>query len=158
MRIAFRMAHYEDPRVWLLPLLGALCAIDRQYRILVPRTPSVYDAGLRYEAEGRETVTVPCNGPGGQCIEVRPCECWADTPTIFCAGAADCEDLACDRAAQLQLEGRRVVPWPIIPPPNRSGRRTIHIVCVEGGRIVEDPSARLGMPVPPGYPVEGDRV
>lgn len=153
MRLGFQLGRYEDPRVWLVPLLGALTLIDRQARVLVPSTRSVYKSGVRYQQEGESRVMVPCSA--GMCVEVRPCECWQDTPTLHCAQEGDCEDLACDRAAELQLQGLDCVAWPLIPPP-KDGRRIIHIVVGYQGRIYEDPSARLGMYVPPGFPGEGD--
>jgi hypothetical protein len=159
MRVGFQLANYQDPRTWLLPLLRALTEIDRQFRVMRPRTASVYGGGVVYLAEGQLRVSVPCpGGAPGECIEIRPCECWQDTPTLLCAEEGDCEDLACDRAAELQLRGVDCYAHPIIPLRPRNGRRLIHIIVAKDGRILEDPSARLGMPVPPGYPVEGDRL
>lgn len=165
MQLGFQLATYRDPRVWLVPLLTALCEIDRQYRQARPRTPSVYRAGIRYQTEGSSRIAVPCGTPGARrdgegCALVRPCECWLDTPTMMCAGVADCEDLACDRAAELQLRGVDAHPWPIVPERSygSTGQRVIHIIVAFDGRILEDPSARLGMHVPAGFPVEGDRL
>ncbi len=68
-------------------LLQALCAIDLDYLVHHPETPTLYTSGVRYEAEpiGRED--------------------WQDVLTTLRRGNGDCEDLASWRAAELQKQG-----------------------------------------------------
>lgn len=107
--------------------LDALCGIDRWCRVQWS-FPSVYDyPTIRYEAE-----------PPGL-------ELWSSTAALFARGFGDCEDLSCDRSAQLQLEGIPARSVPMLEEVTPTGEEFWHVVTqLPDGRI-EDPSALLGM-------------
>lgn len=107
--------------------LRALTEIDCAILRAHPETPSLYASGVRYEEE-----------PPGE-------EDWADIPTARKLGWGDCEDLACWRAAELQLRSG-VKAWPMFLWRGRPrGGMLYHIqVRYPDGRV-EDPSRRLGM-------------
>ena len=113
-----------EPRAYTL-LLDALTAIDvwaRRFEAF----PSLYRSPVRYFQE-----------PPGF-------EIWASTPALFARGVGDCEDFACDRAAELILAG---VPARAVLRHEGSTPDAEHwhvLVAHPDGRI-EDPSAHLGM-------------
>lgn len=76
-------------------LLHCLTHIDVLYLRRHPETPRLYDSHVRYMEE-----------PPGQ-------EEWQDVPTCLRMGDADCEDMACWRAAELQVRGES----PGLPSP-----------------------------------------
>ena len=110
----------------VLALAEALTAIDRRYLAEHPGTPELYRSGVRYRAE-----------PAGQ-------EKWLSTPWVLQAGAGDCEDLACWRAAELQRAGEAARP---IVRSRRVGDNAMlyHVLVRRASGAIEDPSARLGM-------------
>jgi hypothetical protein len=108
-------------------MLRALTCIDCAYLRQNPGVPLLYQSGVRYEEE-----------PPGQ-------DDWQDIPTTLRMGAGDCEDLACWRAAELQV--RSGLPaWPTFYYRNRAGGGLLYHIQVRypDGRV-EDPSRRLGM-------------
>ena len=125
------MAEYREIRASLrLPLrdgldilnaLDALTLWNVAYLRRHPGMPALYEASVSY---ARET---------------RPREDWLPVPLVYRRGEGDCEDLACWRAAELQLRGiaARAIP-------HRSSTGWHIVVLLPGGRI-EDPSAELGM-------------
>lgn len=111
----------------LTVMLAALCKVDCEYLRAHPEVPLLYKSGVRYEEE-----------PPGQ-------EDWQDVPTTLKLKVGDCEDLACWRAAELQVRfGIKAMPvfiWKVRP----SGGYLYHIqVKLPDGRV-EDPSRALGM-------------
>lgn len=116
-------------------LLGALTAMNELYLLERPNTPWLYQAGVRYERE-----------PPGQ-------EQWLPIPFVLLrrdqGGGADCEDLACWRAAELRVKKNERGATAIFTHRQRAdGRRLYHIRVRRGpeaGRRVEDPSVALGM-------------
>lgn len=111
-----------------LALALAVCtAIDvselRRYRL-----PPLYASGVRYR---REICTAPFV-PGA-------CERFLSARQAYAEKWADCDDLACWRAAELIIAGERAravahrssVGW--------------HVIVRRGDGSFEDPSARLGM-------------
>lgn len=91
------------------------------------RLPSVYTGGLSWVEE-----------PPG--LEV-----WASSPALYARGYGDCEDLAADRAAELQLNGvgaRAVIRF-VGRDPNGSDHW--HVVVRHPDGRIEDPSLSLGM-------------
>jgi len=116
-------------------LLYALVALDRNYLIEHPDTPPLYSAGVRYMRE-----------PPGQ-------EQWLTIPWVRMRGNGDCEDLACWRAAELQVRlGERAEAFWVERTDPTTGARFYHIRVRRGKvdkrtgkRLVEDPSAVLGM-------------
>lgn len=107
-------------------LLAALVIANIEFLKLHPRTPLLYQSGVRYQSE-----------PPGQ-------EEWQDIPTILQHGVGDCEDLASWLVAEYRI--RRGVRAKIaITHRQRGGMLRYHVLCeLPGGRI-EDPSAKLGM-------------
>ncbi|HVW28900.1 MAG TPA: hypothetical protein VHC69_26225 [Polyangiaceae bacterium] len=112
----------------LCALLEALTRINvaamRAYRV-----PPIYGAGLVYQREPL----------------CRYCEEWRDCLSVIEHGGGDCEDLACYRAAELQLQGIAARPYVRRPRLLPGGVLLYHIqVAWPDGRI-EDPSKKLGM-------------
>lgn len=88
--------------------------------------PPLYESGVRYERE---------KNPGH--------EEWLDAWAVFQQGWGDCDDLACWRCAELQLQGvaaRIDLNVQALKPARFHVR-----VRLPNGRI-EDPSIALGMP------------
>lgn len=124
----------ELVRVWIeipqrVPVyqlcLDTLVAIDvwcrRRWRF-----PSVYDGGIRYEAE-----------PLGL-------ELFASTPVVFARRFGDCEDLACDVVAERLLSGISARAALRLEEQNEQGDFWHVLVEHKSGRL-EDPSITLGM-------------
>lgn len=84
--------------------------------------PGIYASGARY---ARET-------PGDV-------ERWQSIRDLASSGAGDCEDLACARAAEIRVSGRKARAIVVRVP---SG---YHAVVQHWNGRIEDPSARLGM-------------
>lgn len=109
----------------LLGMMHALMYTNITWLLTYNRTPPLYRSGVRYEAE-------------------RSQEHWRDIPTIMEHGVGDCEDLACWRAAELNVAGIRAKPylkWRNSGPDRNMYHATLRL---PDGRI-EDPSAALGM-------------
>jgi hypothetical protein len=108
-------------------LLKALFRIDVQYLQANPNTPRVRDAGVLYMEE-----------PPGQ-------EEWQDVPTSLRLKRADCEDLACWRAAEIVVRDRMQAA-PFFKEMRRpDGGYLYHILVGRADRRVEDPSQENGM-------------
>lgn len=113
-----------------LLLLDALTSINIWARRLAAERrapfPSVYDGALRYEEE-----------PPGF-------EIWATTPALFARGVGDCEDIAADRAAELQLAG--IPARAVIRMEARNTNGTYwHVLVKHPNGTLEDPCIPLGM-------------
>jgi len=107
-------------------LLATLTMVDRAYLEAHPETPPLYKSGLRYEEE-----------PGEQ-------DDWKDIPTLFKDGGGDSEDLACLRAAELQLQGYDA--WPTFEKHGSCLHPRVRIVHPKTGAVTfEDPAQILGM-------------
>lgn len=108
-------------------LLFALTAVDVAYLRYTPQAPLLYESGVKYAEE-----------PPGQ-------EDWQDIPTCLQMRVGDCEDLACWRAAELQVRfGIKAHPtfiWKLRP----NGGYLYHIQVKWPDGKIEDPSRRLGM-------------
>jgi len=108
-------------------LLDTLFWIDVSYLIANPQTPKLYESGIVYKRE-----------PAGR-------ENWQDIGTNLKELEADCEDLACHRAAELYVFGhdKRVRPYLVY---RTFGKATLyHVKVKHGNGTLEDPSAKLGM-------------
>lgn len=126
--------------------LEALTVQDVRYLRAHPRTPRLYNSGIRWQMEGVN----PCTG--------RPAEHFATIPEVLAQGWGDCEDLACWRAAELRLMGHRrarafAVRSGHMNHPQLGRVRLIHILVTRDGtpafRSIEDPSVAMGMkPIP----------
>ena len=108
-------------------LLGALTAIDYWSRAKWP-FPSLLseDSNVRYHPE-----------PFGS-------EVWASTAAMFLRGVADCEDMACDLAAEYQLRGVPARAVLRLEEKTPTGNMWHVVVQMPDGSI-QDPSAQLGM-------------
>jgi hypothetical protein len=89
-----------------------------------PRTPRLYDSGALYKAE-------------------RDTEEWCDIPRIITKGHGDCEDLACWRCAELQVQG--ILAMPYVTWRKSKGRTIYHALVRWPDGKIEDPSRALGM-------------
>jgi hypothetical protein len=111
-------------------LLNALLQIDKDYLRAYPSTPLMYNSGVRYQrdpSEGEED------------------DDWQDIPTTLKLRYGDCEDLACWRAAELQVRGINAIPFSRWRSLN--GNHYYHILVVWPDGTIEDPSRKLGMKV-----------
>lgn len=106
--------------------MWCLIEIDVSFLESNPKTPLIYQSGVRYRFE-----------PG----EPDP---WQDIPSTLAKGWGDCEDLACWRVAELRhkakIDARPMLRW------RKEGERNIYhaLVRLPDGRT-EDPSVALGM-------------
>lgn len=132
-RITFALDLFNGPEerdlshATLRTLLLSLMYVDMLYLRAHPEVPSVYESGVRYEEE-----------PPGQ-------EDWQDIPTCLRMRTADCEDLACWRAAELRVR-HGIKAEPTFTYQLRSNGSYLYHITVKlpDGRT-EDPSRRLGM-------------
>ena len=121
----------------VLGLVRALVAIDLEY-LARNSAPPLYKSGVRYRYQG--TVQGMVTG----------IDHWWDVPTCLQYGEGSCEDLACWRAAELQLRGERGArPFVTQRPNHGTGQEIFHIIVIRGegprqGQR-EDPSRLLGM-------------
>lgn len=148
---------------FLACLLWALIFANESYLIVNPRTPTLYNAGVRWEAE-KPTGRSACPNGTGQ-------EKFLGVRQVIADGKADCEDVASYRVADVRLgratkrglPPRTPHPKPVVclpPYPMRSvgpavmpafyKRRTsygwlYHIVVAWPDGTLEDPSRVLGM-------------
>ena len=108
-------------------LLQALMTLNMHDLRQHPECPSLYESGVVYEME-----------PKGQ-------EDWPEIPVILRLHVGDCEDLACWRAAELQVRhGIAALPT-FIWKKMASGGYLYHIQVLHPDGSIEDPSKRLGM-------------
>lgn len=129
MRICFDLggvfyggASDEDNALALQALLEALIAIDRVYLRRFPRTPRLYDAGVRY---GRTQV-------------------WDSIPDLLTRRYGDCKSLTAMYVAQEREAGRAARPVFRFATNPQTGHKDFHIL-VQSGKVFEDPSRKLGM-------------
>jgi hypothetical protein len=106
-----------------------LTALNEVYLRAHPQTPSIYEAGVYYQREGKT--------PDG-----RQKEKWLTVPVMLLIRSRvgfDCEDLACWRAAELRVRG---IPAIAFARPSSVG---FHILVRYPDGRTEDPSRKLGM-------------
>ncbi len=117
-------------------MLAELLARDELFIRLNPRTPLLYESGVFYERE-----------PPGQ-------ELWLPIPWVLMrrdiGRGADCEDLACWRAAELRVRGEPPHWKPENATVFHTNRMTpkgrlYHILVRRASGHAEDPSVILGM-------------
>lgn len=104
-------------------------SIDQMKRGGIPR---LYDSGVRYK---REPV---CRINGRE----RMCEEFVTAPLVVARGVGDCDDLGGYRAAELKLAGEDARAFA------RRSAAGWHVVVRRADGSIEDPSAKLGMPLP----------
>jgi len=105
----------------------ALIAANVAYLRVHPKTPRLYESGVRYEEE-----------PGTQ-------DDWDDIPETLSVGVGDCEDLSGWRIAELRVAGE-VAAMPRVTVFTQDKRVTYHVAVRRASGLVEDPSRELGMP------------
>jgi len=108
-------------------LLSALTALDVAYLKAHPGTPLIYESGVVYQEEP----------PGA--------EDWANIPMVLKLGWGDCEELACWRAAELQVRGNLGARAGFTKQTQPDGTMLYHIVVLLPDGRTEDPSRQLGM-------------
>lgn len=124
-------------------MLAALFEADRLYLLDHPECPDLYDSGVEYveEPEGAED--------------------WQDIPTSLRMGIADCEDLACWLAAELDVRHGIAARPDFTKQVLGDGRVLYHIIVrlpdgvplpdgsltysIGGKSFVMDPSRQCGM-------------
>lgn len=132
--ITFDVGLFLDPedvprsRRALLWMMEALIKVNLTYLATHPTVP-LYQSGVVYRAE-------------------RNTEIWRDVPNILKYGWGDCEDLACWRAAELQLAGIAARAW--IKWRDHNNVQMYHAVVRLPNGEIEDPSIALGMS---GHPI-----
>jgi hypothetical protein len=114
----------------MLELLRLLVRLNRMYLRRHPGTPRLYQAGVRYLAEGNleELNTIP---------------------NVLKLGRADCEDLAAYRVAELQELDHEQAELHMDGSDTTDGAgrafKLYHIRVKRADGMIEDPSAVLGM-------------
>jgi hypothetical protein len=107
-------------------MVEALVAANMAYLEAFPRTPLLYESGVRYleEPRGRDD--------------------WQDIPeTLARDKTGDCEDLAAWRIAELRMHGESARP--AVRASVIRGVLTYHIRVRRADGSIEDPSRELGM-------------
>lgn len=137
---------------YMKPFLNAVTAANVMYLKRHPRTPLIYQSGVKWR---RENIPVVASfdepNPNVHWKDCRFIEIWKDIPAILRDGADDCEGMTCWRAAELRVRFNRPMARPILRVRNRpNGSRLFHIV-VGDGEAREDPSRILGMGLPEAY-------
>lgn len=114
----------------LTAALEGLTALDA---VLLQRSnvPPLYDSGIRYRVEQR--MNVPELGG-------RPLEIWENSTQLYRLGYADCDALACTRAAELRVDGEPAIAFAV-----RTGPKLFHALVRRADGRTEDPSRILGM-------------
>ena len=119
-----------------------------------PEAPGIYDGGIVEKNPGRYVSDVARSHTGMKRSQLTTLhyeeeplgqEDWKDIPTIIKDGFADCEDLACWRAAELTVRygvpARPTFTWKVRP----NGAYLYHIKVLYPDGTIEDPSKMLGM-------------
>lgn len=124
--VVFSIGDLDDQALGYL--LDCLLMIDIHYLRKYPNLPLVYGSGVTYEHDGKKDDPFRCVL---RCLDV---------------GTADCEDLACWRAAELRVKfGIHASPC-FVRKMREDGTELIHIfVRLPGQNNFEDPSKILGM-------------
>jgi len=100
--------------------LRGLTAVNREV-LREGNLPALYDSGVRYKPEGLGM------------------ENWQRADETFARGCGDCEDLACYRAAELNLAGELGAFADVI----KTGSRRYHAIVRRDDGSAEDPSRIL---------------
>ena len=121
-------------------MMGALRFLtwaNEEYLRRFPETPTIYNSGVRYAMEAPHT------------------ENWEGIAKILEIKTGDCEDLACARAAELNINRAENTAHkvrearPLLLRKQRGDIVLYHVIVeithTDGSVTTEDPSARLGM-------------
>ncbi|SRR6266508_2497041 len=127
----FSWAQRHEAAERMRDLLDCLTKQNVRWLLRHPYAPPLYKSGVVYQRE-----------PPGQ-------EDWQDIPTTLRRRNGDCEDLACWRAAELQVRKWPAIAFgrarPMLVPGQREPGTLWHIQVLHPTGVVEDPSRRLGM-------------
>lgn len=139
---AFSQLPIEVRRKLVTALCEALVAINVDWLLacnaLGFAVPGIYDSGVVY------TDQVPVVDPFDS---QEHTDRWQDIPRLLETGAGACEDLASWRVAELQVQGEPAI-IDVTSAEDANGNILYHVCVTRGDGSHEDPSARLGMPVP----------
>lgn len=109
-------------------LLALLTRKNVAYLRSHPNTPRLYQSGVRYQVE-----------PSGK-------EDWLTIPEVLARRVADCEDLACYRAAELIVRDGETKARAFWTKMRADSNGTLyHIRVRRANGTIEDPSYILGM-------------
>lgn len=125
-------------------ILEALVQIDILFLRLNPKTPKLYESGVRYYHEGIKDE-------------------WFSVDEALHERLADCKGLSAWRVAELRESGEDLAAkctkkFAVIGDPTVGRLVLYHVLVQRGDGTIEDPSRKLGMnmPEPDGYiPVPG---
>ena len=135
MRIEIELGNARLSKENLTIWTTALCAWNCDWLRRHPEAPMFYQAGLQYRRE-----------PPGE-------EDFQPIPKLYARGYGDCEDLSAARAAELRVRFKvAAMPEVVAIRPG-----LWHIIVRLPGGGAEDPSAHLGMEIPPEMIVAGKR-
>jgi len=109
--------------------LEALVALNRVYLRTHPRTPALYQAGVRYLRDADAATQ-----------DTPPAELWLTIPDCRSAGGADCKVLSAWRVAELRERGELRARCLL----SRKGHLW-HVRVTRSDGTIEDPSRALGM-------------
>ena len=131
-----RMAPVQRCRT-ILELEYALVGIAMVYLTRHPKTPNLYDSGIRYRYQ-----------PAAMGIDLP--DQWWTLPTVYARGEGSCEDLAAIRVAELKLFGQTDYDRsarPVVHSKEGAGSApsVYHVVVRFRDDQEEDPSYLLGM-------------
>lgn len=113
----------EDNALALQALLECLIAINRVYLRRHPRTPKLYQSGVRY---------------------VRT-QVWDSIPDLLARRYGDCKSLTAMLVAELREGNQKAQPVFRFAKNPQTGQKDFHILVWRGGKNFEDPSRKLGM-------------
>jgi hypothetical protein len=152
--------HSEDILRWLL---GIICRLNLAYLTRNPKTPSLYESGVKYVPPD-QTSRPPIDanklrqvfellksmglGPEvGQMVAriVRGAEVFLDIPNLYLRKCGDCNELVPVRVAELWRAGIKASPYLTTAVPNSAGGLTYHALVLWPDGSAEDPSLILGM-------------
>jgi len=112
----------ETNALVLQHLLECLVGINKIFLASHPRTPKLYQSGVRY---------------------VRT-EVWDSIPDLYKRRYGDCKSLTAAYVAELRMAKQQATPVFRFMTNPRTGQKDFHIL-VQRGKVVEDPSRVLGM-------------
>lgn len=149
MKIEFNLPHAFDPgcteranAYTLRALLDCMVNINVQYLREHPKTPGLYQSGVRY---GRTIIWEPIPALYKPNKHILWGKYWAPTDSMLPGKRiGDCKSLATARMAELIVSGRKVQPrFRFDPQPD--GHWNFHILLDTDKGYEEDPSRVLGM-------------
>lgn len=169
--LAFSLGFHaeNDPDVrkcsedFLVALLGYNCWVNSRHLRLNPKTPMLYDSGVRYAApdqapsaprispDAMERVAALLHKEGAEVHKIknvlamlRGVEEFLDIPALYERGKGDCNELVPVRVAELWRAGIDAKPH-LVKEGTIGGATSYHTVVLHPDGSDEDPSRILGM-------------